>query len=1036
VKRRYFQYSLAVILVTIMVTVAAPYVAAQDESPAILKWDQVDKPGIKWNVIVTPSEVSKIAVGLGDIIYAIDSENGIIYRSDNGGLSWEDITPGLLDAGAVLPAYEIAVAPKRPRLVAVVTDNRTKVFISDGSGVNWNDTSVPTLSGTEIQCITISSSYSAGSALRNDVAIGTADWDSGDASSTTEGQLWTLQVGGTTSAWKDQNITVDPGFTGAEVSAIAFSPNYDSDGTILVAASTAADVGAAYSKKTWLCIGKRDLSLQTTSWNSPTTYPVDVTSTSSSGDATDVTGIMCSIAFPSDYVGVDASTRITFMSYNRQPNVNNDAYRINDITATISRMNVDGGNDIDITNISYYGTLTDGKLLAGDVDPAPASTVQVRRSINPLDLSPSWYEATQPPSGPGNAQVSWSSQGTAAYCGTGQSPSVALDESAFSRSFDNGDTWEQVSLIDTVIRISDIAPAPDSKSLFIATYSAFGTEGIWRSAGEPLGNFWGRILTLNTTSDRLILRLSPDYDTDYTLCVVEVGGQFMEISQTRGNTWHSRYIPGPVIDVVMEDEDTLYVALQAGSIRKSTTGGSVWGDPVSTGLDDINMLFIAKNGHIFVGSRDSRVAYSTDSGATFTVIPRPVDINPGDVQVATDAHYTENGIIYAATDRADDGIWRWVIGSSTEWEQIDEPVTRLGAGQRISGLLTGAEGTLYALRSEPVAGSAGGMTRSLNPFAEYTVEIEFDIVNATLPGGTTFNPIPLFLNTLPALKMSSTAVQNELWAFDIANEIIFRFQDNICKIGPATTPVGQVGCDPASSRNQEFGLRWEQLSLSDGYEIQVAKDDIFSLNATPDELESDPFYTPPEITDPAYFIDPAYIYECGHVYYWRVRTRHAATGEVIRSPWSDIDRFIIKAGLPVTLPYYGIQLLSPDNGCTGCTNGPVAFSWSPYKETEKYRFVLAKDADMTQVIVRTEVSTPSYEYKGVLNYNTSYFWRVMALEPAPSEWSATFSFQTISAPLSESPPEESQSAPPFVWAIIGIGTSFVIFIFILLVKTR
>src|SRR4030042_2319090 len=84
---------------------------AQAQTPVPLKWFEVETPGIQGNIIVTPSEVSKIAVGSGDIIYAIDSENGMVYRSDNGGQTSDNITQGLLNAGAVLPASEIAVAP-------------------------------------------------------------------------------------------------------------------------------------------------------------------------------------------------------------------------------------------------------------------------------------------------------------------------------------------------------------------------------------------------------------------------------------------------------------------------------------------------------------------------------------------------------------------------------------------------------------------------------------------------------------------------------------------------------------------------------------------------------------------------------------------------------------------------------------------------------------------------------------------------------------------------------------------------------------
>ena len=49
---------------------------------------------------------------------------------------------------------------------------------------------------------------------------------------------------------------------------------------------------------------------------------------------------------------------------------------------------------------------------------------------------------------------------------------------------------------------------------------------------------------------------------------------------------------------------------------------------------------------------------------------------------------------------------------------------------------------------------------------------------------------------------------------------------------------------------------------------------------------------------------------------------------------------------------------------------------------------------MTQVIKEAEVPTTAFEYDGTLDNSTNYFWRVMALEPAPSDWSATFSFQT------------------------------------------
>ena len=70
---------------------------------------------------------------------------------------------------------------------------------------------------------------------------------------------------------------------------------------------------------------------------------------------------------------------------------------------------------------------------------------------------------------------------------------------------------------------------------------------------------------------------------------------------------------------------------------------------------------------------------------------------------------------------------------------------------------------------------------------------------------------------------------------------------------------------------------------------------------------------------------------------------------------------------------------------------------------------------MTQVVVDDEADTSAYEYEGTLDYGTNYFWRVMALEPAPSDWSATFVFQTARAPAFVS------ACQGFSYSALGLG---------------
>ncbi len=290
------------------------------------------------------------------------------------------------------------------------------------------------------------------------------------------------------------------------------------------------------------------------------------------------------------------------------------------------------------------------------------------------------------------------------------------------------------------------------------------------------------------------------------------------------------------------------------------------------------------------------------------------------------------------------------------------------------------------------------------------------------------------------------------WALRSAG-LLWAYEDCLAKVGPDLTldDGAIIGCDPATGRNQEVNFTWEQLCIATDYQINVSKDEAHTLRIL------DAFVEPYSVTSPA-LIDlaggeglspqatttlngavaaPDYSMECGHTYYWKIRVRDETTNDAVRSPWSETRAFTIKAGFRVTTPYYGPQLLAPDNGCGCPCDAPVCFSWSPFKETTKYQFELSENADMSSPLVSTTVSTTSYQYDGTVKCNTNYFWRVMSVEPAPSEWSAVFSFMTQAEPeevIPEPPPEEV--TPIWVWVIIAIGAILVIVTLILIFKTR
>ena len=239
-----------------------------------------------------------------------------------------------------------------------------------------------------------------------------------------------------------------------------------------------------------------------------------------------------------------------------------------------------------------------------------------------------------------------------------------------------------------------------------------------------------------------------------------------------------------------------------------------------------------------------------------------------------------------------------------------------------------------------------------------------------------------------------------------------------------------VSYDPVTGRNKDIGFTWEQLCLADEYQIQIAKDPAFTMVVFDSGV-----FAPDSSTSPALLYMAGGRLEAGHKYYWRARVRQTATGQAISSPWSEVETFTVSSGMPVTTPYYGIQLLNPDNNCIDYPITPVPFSWTPIKSTVKYKFILAEDAGLSDIITIAETGNTSYMYEGELEYNTVYFWQVTAIDPVISEPSATFNFVTEVKPLSKTLTIEKPPATPnWAWAIIGLGIALIIIILFIIFK--
>ena len=356
------------------------------------------------------SDVSRIAVGSdGLTIYALDSTNSRLYRSDSVGAGWQDISAAVTGAA---PWTDLSVAPDDARFLALVTNGGREIYISADSGANFSGTGVSSVlgAGQAVRCISISPDYGA---PRRELAAGT--W-----SGTGGGSVLINILTGFSGGWFDAGASVSGWLSaegGVDVFAIKDSPSFASDGAMLLVAASAA--------RTYLYVGARDLGSRTTTWNSSTGYPVAIGQASTPLNYAD-------IALPADYSTANPYARQVFASWSR-----NSLYDITHISdSQVYRM----GAPEAISSIAYYGNARSGKLLAGAARCQAGGgcyQVQTYFSANPLSNYPAWQPSQKAPTGSRAAVVGWSPDGIMAYAG------ASGTESAISHSRNNGNTWNQ-----------------------------------------------------------------------------------------------------------------------------------------------------------------------------------------------------------------------------------------------------------------------------------------------------------------------------------------------------------------------------------------------------------------------------------------------------------------------------------------------------------------------------------------------------------------------------------------------------------------
>jgi hypothetical protein len=955
--------------------------------PSLSEWSRVSTPSEEGWVLAPDSTIIDYAVADGgEVAYAIvDREEGSYHllKSTDAAASWEDITAGLealLDAGdSVSELLRVACDTADPNFVAVALwwyhysedDYYLSVFFSTDGGdtfidageVEDSDVYFPYTDGA-VADLAVSLEASG----KRDIAIGGYDLAGNSL-------LFRCTVtGDMAGAWQD--ATTYPGwdddgsptaFTSLAVVDIQFSPGWATDKTVLVA--TATDETVHLQSGSWGI---------SPGWNKKSTlginavlilWDVDLPTQFIDWDARGLAGI----TLPRDYNSKNTDTRVLWGWVNYYDYDTGDArsqiVRVENDSADPVVLQIKDGK-VWLTNVSYLGTIAEGEAIAGligtgtDLYTGCCEGVQVYRNtgIHNMDICcERWKKACKPPTGTTGMAVSFVSEDKAyAVALQGVFP---YDEGAWSVTFDGGDIWNQLSLIDTHIDyLSDVAVSPDCNNMMLVsinTDNGCGCDSVWLNTknlpeADEYSGQWLRTWCGQLENNHGLLRLPADETTGDTVFLVDRMTSNVYQNDLEGLACWESISTGElydIADVAAQDADTIFALGYYDSDVAMFDEGE-WHTSVASNVSNGHTIAV-QGDDILVGGWDGDVSYSDNGGETFTTLEDVA--SSGYVTVAFDTYFNDNATVYAAVASVDEngettgGVYRWIIGESDEWIDLEcEPSTFQLTGERSTTDSNKLYFTSLVLdRPAPAnpmtSPDTGGVLYASYIFAKETATGNVTITSGMARCLTPAEDVCCGSTSWDYLIEGLTTDTATLDSWDI------NFFEQLFVMSPAALKI--CGCLTADSNSK-----------------------LFAIGAYP----------------------PAFM--------WAEADGYDMKKAEIGTVWSFEDRYAKVAAPALTSPANGATI--PTNPGK-CVNMAFTLEWERQYDGCVYDIQIALDENFTDVVVDIRGyeppagATPSYVVmKGTLSCGVTYYWRVRFAEVKTGQvihswWSEPWGFTVV-----------------------------------------
>ncbi len=199
----------------------------------------------------------------------------------------------------------------------------------------------------------------------------------------------------------------------------------------------------------------------------------------------------------------------------------------------------------------------------------------------------------------------------------------------------------------------------------------------------------------------------------------------------------------------------------------------------------------------------------------------------------------------------------------------------------------------------------------------------------------------------------------------------------VTKLVAPLAPLQESPQSGAGSLLTGVAFRWHPSRLADSYHLQIATDSPFDSTVYEQTGIRDTLVT---VSTLAYDTR----------YFWRVRGTNAEGDGTFSSVWT----FSTVVAPPVTP-----ALLSPGSASTGQLPS-VKFLWQASPFATRYHLQVATDAPFTTPVVSDSTLRDTVTTIGPLQYTTTYYWRVRAVNSDwTTPWSPVWSLTIMSPPV-------------------------------------